>query len=97
MQFIPITFGDMNLIFADSVSAVKDFRFPHPATEAKAVLRGFDLEYRDPDHHLRDIKVNLITHFQSGDHGGTVEVAFTLDDDSFKTVSGQVDLLVIAI
>lgn len=97
MQFIPITFGNINLIFPDSVSVTQDFQFPQPVNSARAVLRGFDLEYNDPDHHLRRIKVNLTTHFQSGDRGGTVEVAFSLVDNSSEIISGQVELLVIGL
>ena len=97
MQFVPITFGDINLTFPDTVSVTRDFQFPQPANGAHAVVQGFDLEYNDPDHHLRRIKVNLTTHFQPGDRGGSVEVAFSLVDNSFEMISGQVDLLVIGL
>src|SRR5215831_17518129 len=66
MQFVPISFGDLNLIFPDSVSVTRDFTFSRPANTAQAVLQGFDLEYDDPDHHLRRIKVALRTHFHAG-------------------------------
>jgi hypothetical protein len=97
MQFVPISFGDLNLVFPDSVSVTKDFTFFRPANTAEAVLQGFDLEYDDPDHHLRRIKVALKTHFHPGDQGGSVEIAFSLIDNSHEIISGQVDLLVIGL
>jgi len=97
MQFAPITFGNINLVFPDNVSVTKDFQFPQPARTAHAVLQGFNLEYSDPDHHLRRIKVKLTTHFQSGDRGGAVEVAFSLVDNSFEMISGEINLLVIGL
>jgi len=97
MQFVPISFGDLNLIFPDSVSVTRDFTFSRPANTAQAVLQGFDLEYDDPDHHLRRIKVALRTHFHAGDQGGPVEVAFSLVDNSHETIRGKVDLLVIGL
>ena len=101
MQFIPINFGDMNSISPGIASVTKDFRFSQPASAAHAVLQGFDLEYNDPynntDHNLRRVKVNLTTHFQSGDSGGSVEVSWSFVDNSFEIISVQIDLLMIGL
>ena len=98
MQFASITLGDPDLIFPENVSVTRDFAFAQPVTSARAVLQGFDLAYDDPDHELRSVAVNLVTHFGSGDKAGTVEISFSLRDDStFRIISGQVRVLVIGL
>ena len=98
MQFLPLTVGSPNLEFPPTVSLTVPFTLPEPASSARAVLRGFDLQYADPDHHLRKIHVNLATFHGAGDRSGTVEVEFALRDDSAHShISGQIFLLIVAV
>ena len=98
MQFLPITVGSPNLEFPPAVSLNVPFMLGQPATSARAVLQGFDLQYADPDHHLRRIHVTLTTFHGTGDRSGTVQVEFALRDDSAHShISGQVFLLVIGV
>ena len=98
MQFLPLTVGSPNLEFPPTVSLNVPFTLPQPASSARAVLQGFDLQYADPDHHLRKIHVTLTTLHGSGDRSGVVQVEFALRDDSpHSHISGQVFLLVIAV
>ena len=98
MQFLPLTVGSPNLEFPPTVSLIVPFTLAQPASSARAVLQGFDLQYADPDHHLRRIHVTLTTFHGSGDRSGTVQVEFALRDDSpHSHISGQVSLLIVAV